>query len=46
MINPQVSGDVTLYSVENVRYLGVKVSSDLSWSKHVSGGYHGYQSSK
>ena len=35
MINPQVSGDVTLYSVENVRDVGVKVSSDLSWSKHV-----------
>ena len=31
----KVSGEVTLHPVENVRDLGVKVSSDMRWSKHV-----------
>ena len=31
----KVSDEVTLHPVENVRDLGVKVSSDMRWSKHV-----------
>ncbi|KAL5251911.1 hypothetical protein ACHWQZ_G014894 [Mnemiopsis leidyi] len=31
----KVSCEITLFPVENVRDLGVKVSSNLSWSKHI-----------